>query len=84
MDSEDSNNEKPKIQVERRRRPGAGGAAGKPRAETPQRREQRSPGSSQTPKQTPKKPSLLWAGHTPAFCLFCETILVSTLQTLAS
>jgi hypothetical protein len=53
MDSKDSNNKKPKIEVERRRRPGVGGAADKPRAETPQRREQRSPGSSQTPKQTP-------------------------------
>jgi hypothetical protein len=53
MDSKDSNNKKPKIEVERRRRHGVGGATDKPRAKTPQRREQPSPGSSQTPEQTP-------------------------------
>jgi hypothetical protein len=53
MNNEDSNNKKKKVQVERRRRPGAGSPADKPRAEAPQRREQRSTGSSSTPPKIP-------------------------------
>jgi hypothetical protein len=50
MDDNNSKKQKPKVRVERRRRPGAGTASERPRAEAPQRREQRSaPSSGATP-----------------------------------
>lgn len=42
MDNNDSKKQKPKIEVERRRRPGSGTTANKPHAEAPRKQEQRS------------------------------------------
>ena len=53
MDNKGSSKQKPTIQVGRRRRPGAGSADERPRAEAPQRREDRATSqSSYTPSST--------------------------------
>ncbi|MCU0485220.1 MAG: clostripain-related cysteine peptidase [Anaerolineales bacterium] len=53
MDNKGSSKPKPTVKVDRRRRPGAGSAADRPRAEAPQRREDRATSqSSYTPSST--------------------------------